>query len=100
MFLLALCALNGCKRETPAGRDDTAMRHERGNQIVAEYLKRDAAPYRKIRVRMNITSESEPLKIYELEIWRKQSGDETLTLTHVVQPADESDLAALSTERE
>ena len=99
IFLLGLCVLNGCKRETPAGRDDTAMRRERGTQIVAEYLKRDAAPYRKIRVRMNITSESEPLKIYELEIWRKQSGDETLTLTHVVQPADESDLAALSIER-
>jgi hypothetical protein len=99
LLLLSLCALNGCKRETPAGRDDTATRRERGTQLVAEYLKRDAAPYRKIRVRMNITSESEPLKIYELEIWRKQSGDETLTLTHIVQPADESDLAALSIER-
>lgn len=99
LLLVGLCALNGCKRETPAGRDDTAVRRERGNQIVAEYIKRDAAPYRKIRVRMNITTESEPLKIYELDIWRKQSGDETLTLTHVVQPADESDLAALSIER-
>lgn len=99
VLLLGLCALNGCKRETPAGRDDSAVRRERGAQIVAEYLKRDAAPYRKTRVRMNITSESEPLKIYELEIWRKQSGTETLTLTHVVQPADESDLAALSIER-
>jgi hypothetical protein len=48
---------------------------------------------------MTITSESEPLKIYELEIWRKQTPGETLTLTHVVQPADESDLAALSIER-
>lgn len=99
LLLLGLCALNGCKGETPAGRDDTAMRRERGTQIVGEFLKRDAAPYRKIRVRMSITTESEPLKVYELEIWRKQSGDETLTLTHVVQPADESDLAALSVER-
>jgi hypothetical protein len=75
------------------------MRHERGAKIVGEYLKRDAAPYRKQRVRLTITSASEPLKVYELEIWRKQTPDETLTLTHVVQPADESDLAALSAER-
>ncbi|MGH9928679.1 MAG: outer membrane lipoprotein-sorting protein [Pyrinomonadaceae bacterium] len=99
LLLLGLCGFSGCKRETPAGRDYATMRHERGTQVVAEYLKRDAAPYRKHRVRLTITSTSEPLKVYELEIWRKQTEAETLTLTHIVQPADESDLAALSVER-
>ncbi len=99
LLLLGLGVWNGCRRETPAGRDDAAIRHERGTQIVAEYLKRDAAPYRKNRVRLTIASASEPLKVYELEIWRKQTAVETLTLTHVVQPADENDLAALSVER-
>lgn len=75
------------------------MRQERGEQIVAEYLKRDASPYRKNRVKLTINSPTEPLKVYELEIWRKQTPGETLTLTHVVQPLDESDLAALSIER-
>jgi hypothetical protein len=75
------------------------MRQERGAQIVAEYLKRDAAPYRRNRVRLTIASQSEPAQVYELEIWRKQAADETLTLTHVLQPANESDLAALSVER-
>ncbi len=98
VLLLGLTAVN-CKHETPAGSDYTTMRHERGTQIVAEYLKRDAAPYRKQRVRLTITSTSEPNKTYELEIWRKQTENETLTLTHVVQPADENDLAALSVER-
>jgi len=99
LLLLGLLVATGCKHETPAGTDFTAVRHERGTQIVAEYLKRDAAPYRKNRVRMTITSPTEPLKIYELEIWRKQTEGETLTQTHVVQPADESDLAALCIER-
>ena len=99
LLFLGLGGLDGCKHETPAGRDYAGDHHERGTQIVAEYLKRDAAPYRKLRVRLTITSASEPLKVYELEIWRKQTEGETLTLTHVVQPADESDLAALSTER-
>lgn len=99
LLLPSLALLNGCRRETPVGSDDAAMRRDRGTQVVAEYLKRDAAPYRKQRVRLTITSASEPLKVYELEIWRKQTPDETLTLTHVVQPADENDLAALSTER-
>ncbi len=97
LFAFGVCA--GCKREAPAGHDFTAVNKERGTQIVAEFLKRDAAPYRKNRVRMTITSATEPLKIYELEIWRKQTEAETLTQTHVVLPADESDLAALSIER-
>ena len=62
-------------------------------------FKRDASPYRKNRVRMTIATPSEPVKVYELEIWRKQTPAETLTLTHIVQPADENDLAALSVER-
>ena len=99
LLLLALGIFSGCKREAPAGRDYATSNRERGTQIVAEYLRRDEAPYRKQRVRLTITSASEPLKIYELEIWRKQTEPETLTLTHVVQPADESDLAALSVER-
>lgn len=99
LLLLGVSILHGCKGETPAGRDETAARQERGSQIVAEFLKRDAAPYRKSRVRMTIASASEPMKVYELDLWRKQTADETLTLTHVVQPADENDLAALSVER-
>jgi hypothetical protein len=99
LLLLGLSVCSSCSRDTPAGRDYAGMRQERGAQIVAEYLKRDASPYRKNRVRLTITSASEPLKVYELEIWRKQIAAETLTLTHVVQPADESDLAALSVER-
>jgi Outer membrane lipoprotein-sorting protein len=99
LLLLGIGLGSACKRETPAGRDVSAMRRQRGAEIVAEYLKRDAAPYRRNRVRLNITSESEPSKVYELEISRKQTPAETLTFTHVVQPADESDLAALSIER-
>jgi len=99
LLLLGLVALNGCRRETPAGHDYAANRQERGIQIVTEYLERDASLYRKNRVRLTIASMAEPLKVYELEIWRKQTAAETFTLTHVVQPADESDLAALSIER-
>ncbi len=99
LVLLGLAGWSGCKREAPAGRDFAAAQQERGRQIVAEYLKRDRAPYRRTRIRMTITSATEPLKVYELEIWRKQTDAETLTQTHVVQPADESDLAALSIER-
>ncbi|MCM3902441.1 MAG: outer membrane lipoprotein-sorting protein [Pyrinomonadaceae bacterium] len=76
-----------------------AIRQQRGAQVVAEYLKRDASPYRKNHVRMRIAAPSEPVKVYELEIWRKQTSAETLTLTHVIQPAHESDLAALTVER-
>ena len=100
VLLLSLLASNSCQRETATpSADDLATRQQRGAQVVAEYLKRDGSPYRKNRIRMTIVAPSEPVKVYELEIWRKQTSAETLTLTHVVQPADESDLAALSVER-
>ncbi len=99
VFILGLLFGSSCKREASAPSADNAVRQQRGAEIVGEYLKRDASPYRKNRVRMTIASPSEPVKVYELEIWRKQTPAETLTLTHIVQPADENDLAALSVER-
>jgi hypothetical protein len=100
VLLLSLLVASSCKREAAGPSEDvTAMRQQRGAEVVAEYLKRDASPYRKSHIRMTIVAPSEPVKVYELEIWRKQSSGETQTLTHVVQPADESDLAALSIER-
>jgi outer membrane lipoprotein-sorting protein len=99
-LILSVAIFSGCKREpSSSSQDDQKVRQERGAQIVAEYLKRDAAPYRKNRVRLTIAVPSEPVKVYELKIWRKQNPSETVTLTHVVQPVDESDLAALSVER-
>ena len=101
LLLLGLCAVSACKgdRATAPAQTDGVSPEKRGAEIVAEFLKRDAAAYRKNRVRMTIVSPPEPTKTYDLEIWRKQTPAETLTLTHVVQPAAESDLAALSIEK-
>jgi Outer membrane lipoprotein-sorting protein len=100
LLLLCLWAANGCNRDASApAQDNTASAAQRGAEIVAEFLKRDGAPYRKNRVRMTIVSPPEPAKTYEIELWRKQTAAETLTLTHVVQPPAESDLAALSIEK-
>ena len=75
------------------------MRRARGNQIVAEYLKRDFAPYRTSRIRLTIDPASQPQEVWELVVSRKQTSAEALTLTRVVHPASETDLAALSIER-
>jgi hypothetical protein len=97
---LLLSFSSACKRGTPNSSGvDPAARQQRGAEIVAEFLKRDSAPYRKNRMRMTIVGPSDPMKVYELDIWRKQTPGEILTLTHVVQPADENDLAALSVEQ-
>ncbi len=98
LVTLALCLLNACKQDTPVGRDNAAISQARGGEIVAEYLKRDASLYRKQRVRLTIISPTEPQQVYELEIWRKQVPDETLTLTKCVLPPEES-VAALSIEK-
>jgi hypothetical protein len=71
----------------------------RGAGIIAEYEKREQAPYRKSRLRLTVNSETEPVKSYELEVSRKQNKDETLTLMHVTKPADDRDLASLTSQR-
>ena len=78
-------------QKKPAGDAD------RGNEIITEFLRRDAAPLRKTRVRFNITSE-DGVKVYEIDVWRKQSENETTTLTQIVKPEEDSDLASLTVE--
>jgi hypothetical protein len=107
LLSLALGLTAGCDRSDPPAARETPRpaglseteRRERGAQLVAEYLKREEAPYRHARLRLVVTSAEEPPKDYELEIWRKQTPDETLTLSHVVKPAAERDRGALSVER-
>lgn len=78
---------------------DKATSAVRGEQIVAEHLRRDAAPYRKCRLRLTISSLNDAVKTYELEVFRKQTDDQTITLTQIIQPTSENDLASLSVER-
>jgi hypothetical protein len=47
---------------------------------------------------MTVTSETDAPKTYELEVWRKQTDSETLTLSHVVKPETETDVGSLSTQ--
>ena len=88
--------------EQPANSNPTTQKKpsanaDRGNEIVAEFLKRDAAPLRKSRVRFNITSE-DGVKLYEIDVLRKQSEGETVTLTQFIKPEEDSDLASLTVE--
>jgi hypothetical protein len=76
----------------------TTSSNDKGEQIVAAYLKTDAAPFRKSRLRFTITAENEPTLTYEIDIWRKQTENETLTLSHIVKPAEDNDLSSLAVE--
>ncbi len=71
---------------------------DRGEEIVAEYLKRDAAPYRKVRVKFTVHTEGEADQIYEIETWRKQTPDVTTTLSQIVKSPDNTDVASLAIE--
>ena len=56
----------------------------RGQQIIDEFLKRDASPFRKDRIRFTVTEEGEQSRVYEIETWRRQTPDETITLNDMV----------------
>jgi hypothetical protein len=104
-FAFCLFTFLGCNRNvlTETGQSNTDLKkespQERGEQIVSEYLRRDAAPCRKSRVRLTINSPEEPTKIYVLDVWRKQTDSQTLTLTQFVEPKEERDLGSLTIEQ-
>lgn len=81
---------------SPSGTKVTP--EKRGEEIVAEFLKRDASPFRKIRLRFTIKAEDEPEKIHEVDNWRKQTAEGTTTLTQIVKPAEDADLGSLTVE--
>lgn len=101
MTVLFTAAMMGCDGgANSAASEATAGQsaEKRGAEIVADFLKRDAAPLRKIRVRFTVRPEEGAEKIYELETWRRQTAEGTDTLTQVVKPADETG-ATLAIER-
>lgn len=105
LLVLTLFLLNGCQQNstslstTTPTVDVQKTNRERGEQIIAENLKREAAPYRKSRVRLTVTSEKEPTQIYVLAISRKHTEAETRTLTEIIEPKEDQDLATLTVEQ-
>lgn len=104
LLLLVNVFLTSCVKSPPevSGpiKDPETLARERGRQITAEYLKRDAASYRQTRVRLTIIDARNETQVYELDVWRKQTADETLTLTQIAQPVAQRDLASLTSERQ
>src|SRR4051812_42896107 len=89
LLILNMIFFSGCqKSEEPPGNTSNVklntanQSNDRGEEIVKSYLKADAVPYRKSRLRFTIISETDPTLIYEIDVWRKQTENETLTLTH------------------
>ncbi|CAN5625997.1 hypothetical protein BH10ACI3_BH10ACI3_01720 [soil metagenome] len=94
--LMAQIGCGGGTQVTPYNNNASA--DKRGEDIVAEYLKRDGAPFRKIRIRFTIKTEGQPDKIYELDNWRKQTPEGTTTLSQILKPVEDSDLGSLTLE--
>jgi hypothetical protein len=85
-FLLdvGLCFIFGCGGTGGPNSPTGVTPAVRGQQIVDEFLKRDSSPYRKDRIRFTVTDEDKTQKVYEIETWRKQTSDETVTLNDLV----------------
>ena len=93
-FVICICCSGGSDETSPANTP-AKTNTDRGNDIMAEFLKRDAAPFRKDRVRFTINEEGSDQKVYEIETTRRQQPDETRTLTEIVSPPEESGLGSL-----
>jgi len=102
LILILAFFVFGCGGASNSGAGTTAANTpkppDRGNEIVAEHLKRDASPYRKDRVRFTVRSESDPVEVYEIDVWRRQMEKGTDTLSILVKPAEDAGSGSLATE--
>ncbi len=95
VYLFTACGSPDSGGPAANGLSKTDSPDSRGEAVVAEYLKRDAAPFRKMRVRFTIRTEGEPDAIYEIDNWRKQTPEATTTLSQIVKSLDNTDVASL-----
>lgn len=84
----------------PLTEPNTAVKtaDDRGDEIVAEHLKREASPYRKDRVRFTVKEDGEEAEIFELDVWRRQAGDVTTTLSLITSPVEDAGSGSLTIE--
>ncbi len=105
-FILVLTfvsvSLVGCNSssQAPPATTPQSKPADRGNEIIKEYIKHEEAPFRKERVRFTIRAEGEPVEIYELDVWRRQAGSKTETLSLIVKPEEDAGSGALAIEEE
>jgi hypothetical protein len=98
--LLAIFAF-GCGGSTntdSTSPSNATKTSDRGNEIVTEHLKRDASPYRKDRVRFTVRSEGDPVEVYELDVWRRQTAKQTDTMSIIVKPVEDAGSGSLAIE--
>lgn len=97
-LLFAGCAglFSGCTNSAPDRAAPSGTAANRGQEIVDEYLRRDAAPFRKSRVRFTVTEEAEAAKVYEIDTSRKQTPEATMTLTVIDLPVEDKGTASLT----
>lgn len=103
LLAVAVLFVFGCSDPPPAGGPASGPRQpnaaDRGDELIADFRKRDAAPFRKTRVRLT-TTEGDKQEVFEVDVWRKQSGNETRTLSQIIKPVEDTDLASLAVEVE
>ena len=96
--LLAACG-GSTSNSPPAAPDATPSAADRGNSIVAAYLKESGAPFRKDHVSFTIRSEKDPVQIYEIDVWRRKTDTETDTLSLITKPAEDAGTGSLAIEK-
>jgi len=102
LFSFAGCSGNDNGSAHPVSSTPTSTNvdtHKKGAEIVTAYQKAIDIPFSKGRIKMTVDSPEEGKKVYEAEVIRRQTTDQTDTLTHVVKPETESDLATLAIEK-
>ena len=102
LFTILVAIAAGCSVTSTGNKGDpiqaTGSPEDRGNDIVAEHLRRDAAPYRKDRVRFTIREQDGKTEIDEIDVWRRQTEDTTTSLSLVVKPQEDAGAGSLSIE--
>lgn len=102
IFAGLLLALLVCScGETPKAPEPAATATatpRSGEDIVAEFIKRENAPYRKDHVRFTIKDKEGTVEVNEIDVWRRQTGDTIASLSIVTKPQEDAGSGSLAIE--
>lgn len=98
LWLTACSGSGGSAPSVPQSAPASTATTDRGAEIVAEYLKRDSAPYRHDKVRFTVREDDGKTSVTEVEVWRKQADGTTTTTSTITKPAEDAGTGSLTVE--
>src|SRR4051794_14910933 len=95
-LIIASCSRNSGDDNAYRPNSAKPTTTDRGQEIISQFQKLDASPYRKDHIRFAVKDEDGKTEASEIDVWRKQSGDSIVTLSVITKPTEDAGTGSLA----